>query len=155
MKTTSKIGAIAFVLWGILHVVGSSAILFALLDGPASGFAVYQYSVGEYTALSGAILGYLAFMLLCIGAAVAVIGIRFNWRNSQSGLAANTALAGLTEVGLVIFLLIPGFVGFAEASLGLALLAVGVVAGGRACQAEHLGESIDAARASVARPDSV
>ena len=133
----TRIGAVAFTLWGLLHVAGGISILFALLDGPASGFAMYQGHEGSYTGLSGAILGYFAFLLLCIGAAAAFIGIRFNWRNSKAGLAANTVLVGLTDLGLVIFLLVPGYVALAEASLGLGLFLVGAIAGGIACQAEH------------------
>lgn len=133
MKYVTWIGAVAFMLWGLLHVIGGASILFALLEGPANGYSVYQNHDGNYTALSGAILGYFAFLLLCIGGAVFITGLKYNWHNSQTGLAVNTALAGITDVGLVIFLLLPGFVTMVEASLGLLLLVIGAIAGGIAC----------------------
>ncbi len=46
-------------------------------------------------------------------------------------------MIGLVEVGLILFLVVPGFTPIAEASLGLIFFAVGVVAGGIACRAEH------------------
>jgi hypothetical protein len=137
MNTTflARTGAILFVLWGLLHVVGGGAILLALGDGAASGFAVYQSSTGTYPPLAGAVLGYLAFTFVWIGAAVTVVGVRLNWRNSAAGLALNTVIAGLTDIGLVVFLVFPGYVTWPEASIGIALLLAAAFVSGIACRA--------------------
>jgi len=135
----AKIGATAFVLWGLLHIVGGSAILVALGDSPAAGYAIYQESAAPYTALAGSVLGYLAYGFVWIAAIVTYVGIRLNWRNSQAGLALNTALVGLTDLGLVVFLVLPGYLGWGDASPGLVLFAVGAIAGGIACNAAHGG----------------
>lgn len=137
MTNLAKGGAVCFVLWGALHVVGGGMLLLALQQGPEAGFAAYRAPEAAYSALAGAILGYFAYGLVCIGGAVAVIAVRLNWKNSQSGLAANTVLIGLTEVGLILFLLIPGYVPFAQALPGLLLLAGALVMGGLACSREH------------------
>lgn len=133
----AKIGAVFFVLWGLLHIVGGGAILAAVADSPSQGFAVYEESSAVYTELAGAVLGYLAYGLVWIGALVTYVGVRYNWQNSSNGLALNTVLVGLTDLGLVIFLIWPGFVSWGEASPGLLLFAGGVVFGGLACNAAH------------------
>lgn len=133
----AKIGAVSFALWGLLHIAGGGAIIAAVAESPAQGYAIYQESTAEYTELAGAILSYLAYGLVWIGALVTYIGIRYNWHNSQTGLALNTLLVGLTDLGLLIFLILPGFVGWGEASPGLILFAGGVVFGGLACTSQH------------------
>ena len=133
----AKIGAVFFILWGLLHILGGGAILIAVGESPAQGFAVYQESSAAYTELAGSILGYLAYSFVWIAIVVTVIGVRYNWQNSQNGLALNTALVGLTDLGLIIFLVLPGFVSWGEAAPGLVLFAGGALFGGIACQSAH------------------
>lgn len=137
MTLTTKLGAGSFILWGLLHLAGGLAILSANLSNPGEGFSVYQNVSDNYDPLSSSILNYFAFLLLCIGGAVAFIGIRWNLRNSQTGLAINTAITTLVEIGLIFFLLLPGFVNVVEASFGLSLFLLAVIFGGIACNTEH------------------
>jgi hypothetical protein len=134
----ARIASVSFVLWGLLHVVGGVLILVAAKSDPASGYAYYQQHSGTFAPLAGAILSYFSYLIACAGVAAAVIAIKMNWHNSQLGLAINTIVIGVIEVGLVIFLVLPGFTPFAEASPGLLFFVVGIVAGGMACRsAEH------------------
>jgi len=133
----AKIGAMSFILWGLLHIVGGGAILLAVGESPAAGFAIYEQSAAPYTELAGSVLGYLAYGFVWIAVVVTFVGIRYNWQNSQAGLALNIALVGLTDLGLVVFLVLPGFIGWGEASPGLILFAVGAIAGGIACNTGH------------------
>lgn len=133
----AKIGAVSFVLWGLLHIAGGGIILLAVADSPTQGYAIYQDSATVYTPLAGSVLGYLAYGFVWIAVLVTYIGIRYNWQNSQHGLALNTVLVGLTDVGLVVFLVWPGFISWGEASPGLLLFAGGVIFGGIACNAAH------------------
>jgi hypothetical protein len=133
-RTLARTGAVLFILWGLLHMVGGGAILTALSESVSSAFGLYQQSGGEYPPVAGAVLGYLAYSFLWIGALVAIIGVTLNWQNSTLGLALNTALVGLTDLGLVIFLVIPGYVTWPEASVGIALFILAVVIGGLACR---------------------
>ena len=137
MTRLAKGGAACFILWGALHIVGGGMILLALQQGPDAAFAAYRAPDALYPALAGAILGYFAYGLVCIGAAVAAVAVLFNWKNSQSGLAANTVLTGLTEIGLVLFLLMPGYVPLLQALPGLLLFAGAMVMGGMACSRDH------------------
>ena len=136
----AKTGAVFFILWGVLHIIGGGAILAALSDSPEAGFAIYQESAASYTELAGGVLGYLAFTFVWIAAAVTYVAIRYNWRNSQDGLMLNTALVGFTDLGLIIFLVLPGFLGWADAAPGLLLFIGGAVFGGIACQSSHAPE---------------
>jgi hypothetical protein len=134
-RTLARIGAIAFALWGILHIAGSAFILAELASGgPAAGYAVYGTAETVEASIAGSILGYLSFLLLAAGVVVAAIALRMNWRNSESGLAMNTGLVLLIEVGLVVFLLFPGHVSMAEAAPGIGLFLIGAVSGGVACK---------------------
>ncbi len=133
----TKLSAIAFVVWGVLHIAGGSAILAALANGPAAGYAFYANAAGDYPAAAGAILAYNSFAILWTGAIVAVVAVLLTWRDNPAGTYINLALTGLSEVGLIVFLILPGFVPWAQASLGLvpfiaaALLAVPVLRGQR------------------------
>ena len=136
MEKLAKIGAVCFVLWGVLHLAGGSMILLSLSESPEKGFAYYQHSEGPFPGLAGSVLGYLSYSVLWLGALVTFIGVRYNWQNHERGLALNTLLVLLTEIGLVIFLILPGYVPWAEASPGLLLLVAGGACGGIACQAK-------------------
>lgn len=111
----AKIGAVSFILWGLVHIVGGGAILLAVADSPTQGFAIYQEAVTVYTPLAGSVLGYLAYGFVWIAILVTYVGIRYNWHNSRNGLALNTFVVGLTDLGLLIFLVWPGFISWGEA----------------------------------------
>lgn len=133
----ARTGAILFALWGLVHVLGGAAILLALSSGPEAGFGVYQNSAGTYPALAGQVLGYLAFLFVMGGIAVTVVAFRLNWRNSALGLGLNTAIAGVYDIGLVVFLVFPDHVTWPEAAIGIVLLLGAAVVGGMACNAEN------------------
>jgi len=138
MTKIAKAGAICFFLWGALHLAGGAAILFAILSsGASAGYAFYDPAGGGFPPLAGAVLAYLAYDLTAAGIAAMVLAVMSNWKNSEAGLAANTALGGITEVGLALFLMIPGHVGLAEAAPGIVLYACGVALGGFACRRGH------------------
>jgi hypothetical protein len=124
----ARIGAVFFGLWGLLHLVGGSAILAAALgSGPAAGYAFYEQSAGAYPAVAGAILAMNSFTIAWVGALVIVIAVTRNWRNECSGFALNLVLAGLMDVALVVFLLAPGYVTPGDALLGISLLVLAVI----------------------------
>ena len=135
MEKFAKIGAVCFVVWGLLHMAGGSMILLSLSESPEKGFAYYQHSEDHFPGLAGLVLGYMSYFVVWLGALVAFIGVKYNWQNHELGLALNTLLVLLTEIGLIIFLVLPGHVPWAEASPGLLLFLTGVACGGIACQA--------------------
>lgn len=132
--TFAKTGAVLFILWGVIHIVGGSLILTAVTGNPDAGYAFYDEAATGYSTLAGGVLGYLAFSFAWIGAVVAWVGLAYNWRNSTRGLALNLALVGLTDLGLVVFLVLPGFLSWTEASPGLVLFAGAAICSGIGCQ---------------------
>ena len=137
MTNLSKIGAIAFGLWGALHIVGAAVILAAVLGGgAAAGYALYGYDGVELPAVTGGLLGYFAYLIGLFGIGVTYVAIRFSWSNSETGLAVNTALTVAVDVGLILFLMLPGYVSLADAMPGFVLLILGVIMGGIACRME-------------------
>lgn len=124
----ARIGAVFFGLWGLLHVVGGSAILAATLGGgPAAGFAFYVQSGGDFAALAGAILAMNSFTIAWVGALVILIAATLNWRNDCTGFLLNVTLAGMMDIALVTFLLSPGFVTLGAALNGIILLVIAVI----------------------------
>lgn len=132
-KIKTRTGAILFILWGVIHILGGGAILAATLESAEAGYAIYQNSAGDFPAIAGNALGYLAYFFLCAGIASAAIGVTLNWRNSELGLGLNTAIAGVTDIGLIIFFAIPGYVSWPEASIGIVLFVSAAIVGGMAC----------------------
>ncbi|MEO0997637.1 MAG: hypothetical protein AAFX58_08965 [Pseudomonadota bacterium] len=135
----AKGGTGLFVAWAVLHVLGGGIILSGFAETPASGYSVYNGADGDFPALSGAILGYFAYLLICISITVIAIGVLYNWKNSKGGLAVNTVIVLAVEIGLLVFLVFPGFVAVGEAMIGLALAAGAIVLSGTACSREHSG----------------
>jgi hypothetical protein len=121
------LGAVMFMLWGAIHIMGSVMVY-------VSGFAAYQNAAGPFPEIANYILGYFAYLIAVIGAMVVAVGWFSNRRNSPQGLALNTALVGFTDLGLVIFLVAPGHVSFAEASIGIILFAAALVPATMACR---------------------
>ena len=133
MRKLTIVAAGAFILWGILHIIGGSAILVSAWSNPDAGFANYRGATNGYDALSGDILGYFAYGLAALGIASVMISFKGNLKNDETALMANTLIIVLTEIGLIVFLLSPGHLSFAEASPGLVLGSIAIIAGGMAC----------------------
>jgi hypothetical protein len=129
MTTTklARLGAVLFAAWGLLHVAGGLAIF-------QDGYAAYRGGAAQHAPIADAILMYLAYMFIVVGLAVTAVGATLGWNNSHLGLAINTALIGLTDLGLVVFLVVPGFVSWGEAAIGLGLFAFAIVPATIACR---------------------
>ena len=128
---TSRIGAIFYALWGVIHVIGGAVLLQAAFSGadaflrvqaggPALEPAALTVDARTLTIASGA-FAFHAFNLTWIGVVVATVAMRLNWRNSAAGYWVNLALVGLTDLGLVLFIVGPGVMTWADAWIGPAL----------------------------------
>lgn len=122
-----RVAAIFFGLWGLLHVVGGAVLLATWRSGGAAelmrsyGSAVAETVPEGLPEVAGAVGAFHAFNLLWIGALVLVVAVRGNWRNRREAAWLNLALAGAADLGLVVFLLLPGFMPWAEGAPGLVL----------------------------------
>lgn len=139
----ARVGAVFFVLWGLLHVVGGASLLATWRSGgPAELIRSYGSSVAgsvsaDLPAVAGAVGAFHAFNLLWIGALVIGLAVTWGWRGRPAGAWLNLALAGAADLGLVSFLLLPGYMPWLEGAPGLVLFvpaAVLSLAGGRASE---------------------
>jgi len=128
MKTDvfTKIGAGFYVLWGLLHVVGAIALFSSLRESADSALSALTSnvsalpSVGTNVAVE-ALFGYYLWLLLVLAIFSIVIAVRFNWRGIAVGYWLNLLMLGATEVGILLFLLIPGYMKMSEGGIGLSL----------------------------------
>jgi hypothetical protein len=131
----AKTGATLFILWGLLHIAGGLTLLL-------TGFEAYGQPASAFPPVAIAVLQYLAFLLLAIAIAVIYCGVRLNWRNHPLGLAINTLLVGVADLGLAGFLVLPGFVSWLEASPGLVLFALALTTATLACRSTHASSEL-------------
>ena len=126
-----RIGAVFYVLWGLLHVWAGADLLRAdaldqlalLSTDPLPNQALPQ----ALQPLVHAALSFHAYNLLWFGLFAVVVAISLNWRNNRIGYWVNLAVVGADDVGLLLFLILPGHLSFAEAGLGPALFALAAV----------------------------
>lgn len=131
IRHAHRIGAVFYVLWGLLHVLAGWGMIAAdaeqqldnLSTAPLPAEAVPQ-GLAPIVQAGLAFHGYnlLWFGLFAIGVAVA-----FNWRNSRAGYWANLVVVGADDLGLLLFLILPGHLSFAEAGLGPILFVLAAV----------------------------
>lgn len=121
----ARIGAVFFALWGLLHVVGGAAMLATSIGSIEGGFGIFMKSAGSAGALANAVLQYHSFNILWFGFVVTVIAVTLNWRNSKPGLWFNVAIAGFADIGLVLFMLIPGYLSWGNGAQGIVLFLLG------------------------------
>jgi hypothetical protein len=134
MNKMHKVGAVFYTLWALLHVVaGITLVGSALTDvnghlraiGTAATEAQLPH-LGDHTVVS-AIIAFHSFNMVWIGLLVGLIAVRHNWRNSRGGYWLNLALTGFLDVGLFVFLLVPGYMTWGDGWLGPLLFAGGAI----------------------------
>jgi hypothetical protein len=90
-----QIGAVFYVLWGLLHLVAAYQV-FKLARGKTSGMVqgrLYQN----------------AWNLACIAVAVIAIAAAYNWNNSLFGYWLNLVTTSITDIGFVLFIIVPRY----------------------------------------------
>ena len=92
----SKIGTVFYVIWGLLH-------LKAARD-------VYVLATALPAGLPQGRLLQSAWNLLAFALAAIIVAALLNWKNDKVGYWANLAIVSVTDVGFVLFVLVPGYV---------------------------------------------
>lgn len=108
-----RIGAVIYVLWGVLHI----------------NAALKVYQLGETLEL-GMVQGRLfqsAWNLLFFAVVAMVVAALFNWRNSRWGYWINLVTVSATDVGFILFILIPGYLSPWPGALGPLFWVLGVI----------------------------
>ena len=112
-KNLHKIGAVAYVLWALAHLIGAWHIY--TLAGPLEA--------GE---LKGRVLQDAISMGL--SALVALfVAVRLNWRNDEVGYWLNLVLVSIVDLSFLLGLIVPGYFPWMAAIGGPSLWIIGMV----------------------------
>jgi hypothetical protein len=100
-------GAIFYLAWGALHL--------------AAAYQVYKLASRQ---TAGGVRGRLfqsAWNLAYFAIFVVVVALVFNWNNSPLGYWLNLVTASITDIGFIVFILVPGYIPLRPGLLGPAL----------------------------------
>jgi hypothetical protein len=91
----AKIGAIFYVIWGLVHINAAYALLKL---GQSVDPSMVQARVFQdaWNIFFGAIV-------------VIIVGVTMNWRNSKAGFWINLTLVSLLDIAFVAFVIVPGY----------------------------------------------
>jgi hypothetical protein len=104
MDHMNHIGTVFYMAWGGLHLV-----------------AAYRLKQMGSEMEPGIVKGRLlqsAWNLMCAAIVVLAVAAAFNWQNSALGYWLNLTVASLTDIGFIIFILVPAYVPLWPGSLG-------------------------------------
>jgi hypothetical protein len=130
VRIAPKLAAVAYVLWGIVHVLGGLSLMQAAMAGSdaflqmltGESFAPTSSERGE--SFTQEVFAFHAFNICWMGIVSIVVAIRLNWRNVSIGYWINLAVVGLADLGLILFMVIPGVIPLSNAWIGPALFVV-------------------------------
>ncbi len=100
----ARIGAVFYVLWGLLHLIAANKV----------------YMLGQ-TLESGMVQGRIyqdAFYLLFFALFGIVVAVVYNWKNSKLGYWLNLVVVSIGDIGFIVAVLIPGYLPFFPGSTG-------------------------------------
>ena len=108
-----RIGAMMYVIWGVLHL----------------NAALKVYQLGD-TLDPGMVQGRLfqsAWNLLFFAVVAIVVAALFNWRNSRMGYWINLITVSVTDIGFILFILVPGYLSLWPGLLGPVFWVLGAI----------------------------
>jgi hypothetical protein len=123
----AQIGAVFYLLWGLLHLVAGASLLAAVgSDGASAVLAQLATAAPESVppGLGGAVAGTVAFHmwnLAWMGLFAVLVAALMNWRNSRAGYWLNLGVVSAADLGLIVFLVLPGYMRPTDAIAGPAL----------------------------------
>ena len=100
----AKIGAILYILWGVLHIVAAYKV----------------FSLGQ-TIEQGMVQGRLfqdAWNLLFFAIFGIIVAVVFNWKNNKIGYWLNLVVLSAGDIGFIITILIPGYLPLFPGAIG-------------------------------------
>ena len=91
----SQLGAIFYLLWGLLHLVAA--------------YQVFRLGSGQTSGMVQGRLYQNAWNLVSIAIAVIVIAVVYNWSNSPLGYWLNAGMTSITDIGFILFIIVPRY----------------------------------------------
>ena len=108
-----RIGAVMYVVWGVLHV--------------NAALKVYQLGETLDPAIVQGRLFQSAWNLLFFAVVAIVVGALFNWRNSRLGYWINLITVSATDIGFILFILVPSYLSLWPGVLGPVFWVLGAI----------------------------
>lgn len=99
-----QIGAVLYLVWGGLHLLAA--------------YRVYRLGTGLDAGMVRGRIAQSAWNLAFVGIAVMVTAVVLNWQNSPLGYWLSLTATSVTDVGFILFLLLPGYLPLWPGSLG-------------------------------------
>ncbi|MEP7359772.1 MAG: hypothetical protein ABI847_21150 [Anaerolineales bacterium] len=103
----AQIGSIFFILWGVLHLYAARL--------------VYKLGARQPAGMVRGRIYQSAWNLAFFAVAVVVVALVAGWNNSPLGYWLNAIMTAVTDVGFIVFVLIPGYLPLRPGLLGPAL----------------------------------
>jgi len=112
-----KIGAVFYILWGVLHIVIGIVLFQQLLTvgthgvmaTTGSAVPASQIPHVDIPVLNG-ILWQYAWNVFWPGVFATVVGVRMNWKNDPVGYWYNLIVITLVDSGFLVAIVIPGYI---------------------------------------------
>jgi hypothetical protein len=103
----ARLGAICYVLWGLLHY--------------NAAYGVFDFASKIPASMERGRLQQEAFYVAFFATTGIVVGIVLNWRNDRMGFWLNAITVSTGDIPFILFVLLPGYMPFWPAVLGPAL----------------------------------
>ena len=113
MNIFAKVGAAAYVMWGILHIQ-AARLVFLLGDSLEPGMVQGRIYQDAFNLLFFAIFGI-------------AVAVWLNWRNSRLGYWLNLVVISAADIGFIVYVLLPGYVPLVPGGLGPLLWVVAII----------------------------
>lgn len=101
-----RIGAVCYVLWGVLHVYVGTMLLSSLL----------RHGTGQGKEVGWGQM-YYSFVVI-FGVLVVATAVRLNWRGDPAGYWINLGIALTTDGVFVFIMMAPGYITFSQGISG-------------------------------------
>jgi len=103
----ARAAAIAYVLWGVLHI--NAALL------------VYKLGLSLEPGMIQGRIFQDAWNLMFFAIFGIVVAVLLNWRNSKVGFWANLIVVSVGDIGFIVTMILPGYVAVIPGGLGPAV----------------------------------
>jgi hypothetical protein len=103
----ARLGAVCYVLWGLLHY--------------NAAYGVFEFASKVPASMERGRLQQEAFYLAFFATTGIVVGIVLNWRNNRLGFWLNAIAVSTGDIPFILFVLLPGYMPLWPGVLGPAL----------------------------------
>ncbi|MGH1431997.1 MAG: hypothetical protein ACRBB4_12875 [Neptuniibacter sp.] len=100
---TARVGAILYIIWGLLHIMAASAI--------------YELALTTESDIQGRLF-QSAWNLMYLAIMVIVVAIIFNWRQKRVGYWLTLFTVSISDIGFILFILVPGYLSWWPGVIG-------------------------------------